>query len=159
MEPLQQQRLDQAINNRRMVSELIGTSARFLADYRLANYVKPDQIDEIRLGGAPCKTPAATFFKDKAELLLAIEGRDYGQPIDVTLFDTFIVIEVAPRTLMTRYLVLIPNFENKSGSYVVGATVGPLASASVIDTVSAIQQSKGQADLLAEAADLLASLD
>lgn len=159
MEPLQQQRLDQAISNRRMVSELIGTSARFLADYRLANYVKPDQIHEISLDGVPCKAPAATFFKDKGELLLAIEGDDYNQPIDVVLFDTFMVIEVAPRTLTTRYLVLIPNFENKSGSYVVGTTVGPLASASVIDTVSAIQQSKGQADLLAEAVDLLASLD
>jgi hypothetical protein len=159
MEPLQQQRLDQAISNRRMVSELIGTSARFLADYRLANYVKPEQIHEISLDGVPCKAPAATFFKDKGELLLAIEGDDYDQPIDVALFDTFMVIEVAPRTLTTRYLVLIPNFENKSGSYVVGTTVGPLASASVIDTVSAIQQSKGQADLLAEAVDLLASLD
>ncbi|MFQ5759907.1 MAG: hypothetical protein ACE5HM_02920 [Acidiferrobacterales bacterium] len=159
MESLQQQRLDQAISNRRMVSELIGTSARFLADYRLANYVKPDQIHEISLDGVPCKAPAATFFKDKGELLLAIEGDDYNQPIDVVLFDTFMVIEVAPRTLTTRYLVLIPNFENKSGSYVVGTTVGPLASASVIDTVSAIQQSKGQADLLAEAVDLLASLD
>jgi hypothetical protein len=159
MEPLQQQRLDQAISHRRMVSELIGTSARFLADYRLANYVKPDQIDEVNLNGMPCKAPAATVFKDKAELLLAIEGDDYDQPIDVALFDTFIVIEVAPRTLITRYLVLIPNFENKSGSYVVGTTMGPLASASVIDTVSAIQQSKGEADLLAEAADLLASLD
>ncbi|MDH3671692.1 MAG: hypothetical protein OES46_11070 [Gammaproteobacteria bacterium] len=156
---MQQQRLDQAISHRRMVSELIGTSARFLADYRLANYVKPDQIDEVNLNGMPCKAPAATFFKDKAELLLAIEGDDYDQPIDVALFDTFIVIEVAPRTLITRYLVLIPNFENKSGSYVVGTTMGPLASASVIDTVSAIQQSKGEADLLAEAADLLASLD
>ncbi len=159
MEPLQQQRLDQAISNRRMVSELIGTSARFLADYRLANYVKPGQIHEISLDGVPCKAPAATFFKDKGELLLTIEGDDYDQPIDVALFDTFMVIEVAPRTLTTRYLVLIPNFENKSGSYVVGTTVGPLASASVIDTVSAIQQSKGQADLLAEAVDLLASLD
>jgi len=159
MEPLQPQRLDRAISNRRMVSELIGKSARFLADYRLANYVKPDQIDEIRLGGVPCKAPAATFFRDNAELLLAIEGDDYDQPIDVALFDTFMVIEVAPRTLSTRYLVLIPNFENKSGSYVVGTTVGPLASASVIDTVSAIRQSNGQADLLAEAVDLLASLD
>ena len=159
MEPLQQQKLDQAISNRRMVNDLIGTSARFLADYRLANYVKPDQIDEISLDGVPCKAPAATFFKDKAELLLAIEGDDYDQPIDVALFDTFVVIEVAPRTLITSYLVLIPNFENKSGSYVVGTSVGPLASASVIDTVSAIQQSKGQAGLLAEAADLLASLD
>jgi hypothetical protein len=159
MEPLQQQKLDQAINNRRMVNDLIGTSARFLADYRLANYVKPDQINEISLDGVPCKAPAATFFKDKAELLLAIEGDDYDQPIDVALFDTFVVIEVAPRTLITSYLVLIPNFENKSGSYVVGTSVGPLASASVIDTVSAIQQSKGQAGLLAEAADLLASLD
>ncbi|MEE9595941.1 MAG: hypothetical protein V3V96_04110 [Acidiferrobacterales bacterium] len=159
MEPLQPQRLDRAISNRRMVSELIGRSARFLADYRLANYVKPDQIDEISLDGVPCKAPAATFFRDNAELLLAIEGDDYDQPIDVALFDTFMVIEVAPRTLSTRYLVLIPNFENKSGSYVVGTTVGPLASASVIDTVSAIQQSKGQADLLAEAVDLLASLD
>ena len=159
MEPLQQQRLDQAISNRRMVSELIGTSARFLADYRLANYVKPDQIHEISLDGVPCKAPAATFFKDKGELLLAIEGDDYDQSIDVALFDTFMVIEVAPRTLITRYLVLIPNFENKSGSYVIGTTVGPLASASVIDTVSAIQQSKGQADLLAEAVNLLASLD
>ena len=159
MEPLQQQRLDQAISNRRMVSELIGTSARFLTDYRLANYVKPDQIHEISLDGVPCKAPAATFFKDNAELLLAIEGDDYDQPIDVALFDTFMVIEVAPRTLITRYLVLIPNFENKSGSYVVGTTMGPLASASVIDTVSAIQQSNGQADLLAEAVDLLASLD
>ena len=159
MEPLQQQKLDQAISNRRMVNDLIGTSARFLADYRLANYVKPDQIDEISRDGVPCKAPAATFFKDKAELLLAIEGDDYDQPIDVALFDTFVVIEVAPRTLITSYLVLIPNFENKSGSYVVGTSVGPLASASVIDTVSAIQQSKGQAGLLAEAADLLASLD
>jgi hypothetical protein len=159
MEPLQQQRLDQAISNRRMVGELIGTSARFLADYRLANYVKPDQIDEISLNGVPCKAPAATFFKDKAELLLAIEGTNYDQPIDVALFDTFIVIEVAPRTLITRYLVLVPNFENKSGSYVVGTTVGPLASASVIDTVSAIQQSNGQAGLLAEAVDLLHTLD
>jgi len=159
MEPLQPQRLDRAISNRRMVSELIGRSARFLADYRLANYVKPDQIDEISLDGVPCKAPAATFFRDNAELLLAIEGGDYDQPIDVALFDTFMVIEVAPRTLSTRYLVLIPNFENKSGSYVVGTTVGPLASASVIDTVSAIQQSNGQADLLAEAINLLASLD
>lgn len=159
MEPLQQQRLDQAISNRRMVSELIGTSAHFLADYRLANYVKPEQINEVSLDGVPCKAPAATFFKDKAELLLAVEGTDYDQPIDVALFDTFIVIEVEPRTLITRYLVLIPNFENKSGSYVVGATVGPLASASVIDTVSAVQQAKGQADLLVEAAHLLASLD
>ncbi len=159
MEPLQPQRLDRAISNRRMVSELIGRSARFLADYRLANYVKPDQIDEISLDGVPCKAPAATFFRDNAELLLAIEGGDYDQPIDVALFDTFMGIEVAPRTLSTRYLVLIPNFENKSGSYVVGTTVGPLASASVIDTVSAIQQSNGQADLLAEAVDLLASLD
>ncbi len=92
-------------------------------------------------------------------MILAIEGDDYDQPIDVALFDTFVVIEVAPRTLITSYLVLIPNFENKSGSYVVGTSVGPLASASVIDTVSAIQQSKGQAGLLAEAADLLASLD
>ncbi|GEM_PF-3620016 len=159
MEPLQPQRLDRAISNRRMVSELIGKSARFLADYRLANYVKPDQIDEISVDGVPCKAPAATFFRDNAELLLAIEGDGYDQPIDVALFDTFMVIEVAPRTLSTRYLVLIPNFENKSGSYVVGTTVGPLASASVIDTVSAIQQSNGQADLLAEAVDLLASLD
>ncbi|MCH6582193.1 MAG: hypothetical protein IH808_04130 [Proteobacteria bacterium] len=159
MEPLQPQRLDRAISNRRMVSELIGKSARFLADYRLTNYVKPDQIDEISVDGVPCKAPAATFFRDNAELLLAIEGDDYDQPIDVALFDTFMVIEVAPRTLSTRYLVLIPNFENKSGSYVVGTTVGPLASASVIDTVSAIQQSNGQADLLAEAVDLLASLD
>jgi hypothetical protein len=142
-----------------MVSELIGKSARFLADYRLANYVKPGQIDEISLDGVPCKTSAATFFRDNAELLLAIKGDDYDQPIDVVLFDTFMVIEVAPRTLSTRYLVLIPNFENKSGSYVVGTAVGPLASASVIDTVSAIQQSNGQADLLAEAVDLLASLD
>ena len=159
MEPLQQQRLDQAINNRRLVSELIGTSARFLADYRLANYVKSNQIEEMKLDGVPCKAPAATFFKDKAELLLAIEGADYGQPINVALFDTFIVIEVAPRTLIAQYLVLIPNFENKSGSYVIGTTVGPLASASVIDTVSAIQQSSGHAALLAEAVDLLASLD
>ena len=159
MEPLQQQKLDRAISSRRMVSELIGKSARFLADYRLANYVRPDQIDEISLDGVPCKAPAATFFKDNAELLLAIEGDDYGQPIDVALFDTFIVIEVAPRTLITRYLVLIPNFENKSGSYVVGTTMGPLASASVIDTVSAIQQSNGRADLLAEVVGLLASLD
>ena len=159
MKPLQQQRLNQAISSRRMVSELIGTSARFLADYRLANYVKSDQINEISLDGVPCKAPATTFFKDKAELLLAIEGDDYHQPIDVVLFDTFMVIEVAPRTLITRYLVLISNFENKSGSYVVGTTVGPLASASVIDTVSAIQRSNGEAGLLAEAADLLASLD
>ena len=159
MEPLQQQKLDRAISSRRMVSELIGKSARFLADYRLANYVRPDQIDEISLDGVPCKAPAATFFKDNAELLLAIEGDDYGQPIDVALFDTFIVIEVAPRTLITRYLVLIPNFGNKSGSYVVDTTMGPLASASVIDTVSAIQQSNGRADLLAEVVGLLASLD
>lgn len=159
MEPLQQQKLDQAISNRCMVNELIGKNARFLADYRLANYVEADQINEISLDGVPCKAPAATFFKDKAELLLAIEGDDYDQPIDVALFDTFVVIEVAPRTLITSYLVLIPNFENKSGSYVVGTSVGPLASASVIDTVSAIQQSKGQASLLAEAAHLLASLD
>lgn len=142
-----------------MVSELIGRGARFLADYRLANYVTSNQIGEIALDGVRCKAPASTFFRDKAELLLTIEGGEHNQPFDVLLFDTFLVIEMAPRTLETRYLVLVPNFENKSGSYVVGGTFGPLASASVTDTVSAVNQSAGHANLLAEAGNVLASLN
>lgn len=156
MEQLHQEKLDKTIRRRKMVRKLIGAGARFLADYRMANYVTSAQIFEIMLDGARCKAPASIFFRDKAGLLMTIEGGEYNKPFDVVLFDTFIVIEVAPGTLETEFLVLVPNFESKTGSYVLGDT---LTSTSVLDTVNAINQSRSHADLLGEVGTLLASLN
>ncbi len=156
MEPLRQDKLDEAIRRRRMVRRLIGPRARFLADYRVSNYVTPAQIYEVTLDGARSKAPAPIFFSDKAGLLMTIEGSQYDKPFDVVLFDTFVVIEVAPRTLQTQFLVLVPNFETKTGSYVLSDT---LTNTSVLETVNAIKHSRGHAALLDEAGEVLASLD
>lgn len=156
MEQLRRQKLEKATRGRKTVKELIGAKARFLADYRMTNYVPSAQINDITHDGVRCKTPASVFFRDKAGLLIAIAGDECNKPFDVILFDTFIVIEVAPRTLETEFLVLVPNFESKTGSYILGDT---LTTTSVADTLDAIKQSRGYAALLDEAGDLLASLN
>jgi hypothetical protein len=143
------------MRKRKMVQDLIGDRARFLADYRVANYVKSAQITDIKVDGVSAKAPASVFFRDRAVLLAEIEGKAYKQPFNVVLFDSFIVIELAPRTARASFLVLVPNFESKTGSYVVGDT---LESTSVTDTLNTVNQCRGQARLLMEAGNVLASL-
>lgn len=156
MKQSRQETLELTSRRRKTVKELIGAKARFLSEYRMTNYVGSAQINEITLDGTRCKVSASNFFKDKAELLVTIEGEEYNKAFNVVLFDTFIVIEVAPYTLDTEFLVLVPNFESKTGSYVLGNT---LESTSVLDTLNAIKRSQGYADLLNDAGALLASLD
>ncbi len=143
------------MRKRKMVQELIGDRARFLANYRVANYVKSAQINDITVDGVRRKASASDFFQDKAELLAAVEGNGSKQPFNVVLFDTFIVIEFAPCTPRATFVVLVPNFESQTGSYVLGDT---LESTSVVDTLNAVNQSRGQRQLLAEAGNVLASL-
>jgi hypothetical protein len=143
------------MGRKRTVKECIGARAKFLGDYRLASYVKSSQIEDVSVDGTRCKAPASVFFKDKASLLLTVDGKKYKKPFNVILFDSFIVIEIAPHSLETKFLVLVPNFESKTGSYVLDAAS---PDSSVLDTLNALKRSRGYADLVLEAANLLAAL-
>ncbi len=149
-------KLEGALRRRELVKVLTGGKTRILTDYRLSNHVKSEQIDDVKLNGARRKMPAETFFKDKAELLLNVIGAKHGKTFNVVLFDSFIVIEVAPGTPQTEFLVLIPNFESQSGAYVVGDK--SMTSTTVYDTADAVKQSGAQRQLLAEAETLLVAL-
>lgn len=149
-------KLESAVRRRELVKTLTGGKTRILTDYRLSNHVKSTQIDDVKLNGGRCKMPAATFFKDKAELLLNVVGTKYGKTFNVVLFDSFIVIEVAPGTPRTEFLVLIPNFESQSGVYVVSDK--NMTSTTVYDTTDVVKRSGAQAQLLAEAESLLTVL-
>ncbi len=140
------------------VRELIGAGARFLGDYRVANHVKADQVEDVTLDGVRCKAPASRFFRDKAKLLTMIDGSRHGKAFNVVFFDTFMVIEMAPGTLNTSFLVLVPNFETKTGSYVLNEALS-LESTSVLDTLDVIRQSRGQTALLVEVEEILAALN
>lgn len=156
MNDLNAKKLEVAVRRRELVKSLIGGKARFLAEYRLSNYVKAAQIDDVNLGATRRKMPASQFFKDKAGLLLSIEGAGYKKPFNVVLFDSFIVVEMAPGTQHTQFLVLIPNFESQSGFYVVSEE--KMTGTSVLDTADAVKRNRGQAHVLSEAENILAAL-
>ncbi|MFQ5995050.1 MAG: hypothetical protein ACE5K1_08130 [Acidiferrobacterales bacterium] len=161
MAQARQESVESAVRERRTIKELVGDRARFLGEYRVTNHVKADQIGEIRIDGTRYKAPAATFFKDKGELLMTLEGDVVKKAYNVLLYDSFIVIEVAPRTQETNFLVLVPNFETKTGSYVVSDSLrsDDLKSVSVADTVDAIKQRRAHLHLLVEAEKVLGALE
>ncbi|SDG83306.1 hypothetical protein [Nitrosomonas sp. Nm132] len=138
--------INDAITKKIPIKKLFNSSIdKLLDNYVVSDYVIADHIPEIILNGGPAKESARFFFEKyrflaKFDISNILVKYDFVSQYDVhkkfpyefliNFFDTFIVVEIAPSTLHTEYVLISPN--NKSGDNSLGQVLDGLTAATSI---------------------------
>src|SRR5215207_5966932 len=84
------------------VREVTGITDSVLSNYVIKDYVLSKHIPIENISGIDQKQSADRFFKNKyGPGFTALESGDF----DLAVFETFIVLEIQPRTTQTSFLV------------------------------------------------------
>jgi hypothetical protein len=115
-----------AISNGKKLKKLFPVdNVNLLSEYKVSNFIGSEQIPRLNMRGVNAKIPAAMFFKDyrflycyetgelsdylPSEMIeLYNDERKFQMSYDVSFFDTFLVIDVYPRTIDSEFIVLTP---------------------------------------------------
>jgi hypothetical protein len=105
--------LESAIYGGKELPDLIGPTHELLAEYAVSDYVGSYLLDTQRFSPGSAPPDAARFFEDQGAFVQAIPGQPLGQPFNLSLFATFLVVEIEPGSPEVEFLVLAPRPEEE----------------------------------------------
>lgn len=151
---LRHDRLEEAIYGKYTLTEVLGETPAWLADYVVADYVGDYRLDPQR-GPDLINASAAMFFEDAGAYIRSYAGSDHGQPFNLAVFATFAVVEIRPYTHEAEFLVLKPA---PTTSLADGPYIGLMASQNTDALDSALQDADDLGPLFSDLSRLLHAL-